>query len=56
MGSWRKLKQAPTSASYETADEQFQAIALIVLILLLAEFFLRETQPSSTLWQRLRRR
>ena len=55
LGSWRKLKQAPTSASYEAADEQFQAIALIVLILLLAEFFLRETQPSSTLWQRLRR-
>lgn len=41
----RKLQQAESEVvSYSAYDEQFQGVALFILLLLLVEFFLRETQ------------
>lgn len=52
VGEWRKFRQSTTTASYTEADEQFQAIALIVLILLIAECFVMECEPAWSIWRR----
>lgn len=41
------LKQASTTTSYTARDEQFQAVALIVLILLIIEVCIYETKNTS---------
>lgn len=52
LGQWRKLRQSTTVADYTEADEQFQAIALIVLLLLIAECFVMECEPAWSIWRR----
>lgn len=41
-----RLKQSSTTTSYTARDEQFQAVALLVLILLIIEVCINETQNS----------
>ena len=41
-----RLKRTSTSTSYTARDEQFQAVALLALLLLVAEVCLSETRNS----------